>query len=297
MAYPLVYVMTLNWNRINDTLDCLESMCALDYPNKRLLLVDNGSRDGTVEAVTRRFPEVEIIANKKNLGFSAGCNVGLEHALGQQAEYILLLNNDTLVDPSALNHLIELTGDDVGMIAPKIYYFEDPARIWSIGGRRHWLTIEKIGDVRGQLDRGQGSEILERDYLAGCAILLSRRFLEDAGLFDERFFMYYEDSDLSLRARDAGYRLLLSPEAHVWHKVAMSSGGSDSPDERYWMARSSVIFYRKHVHGLRWLAVFPYRFASALRTLLRLSKNKRFDSAKAYLKGIRDGITDNGDLN
>jgi hypothetical protein len=182
--------------------------------------------------------------------------------------------------------------EDVGMVAPKIFYAEDPNRIWSIGGRRHWLTTEKVGDVRGQKDRGQGTRILERDYLAGCALLFSRRFLEDTGLFDERFFMYYEDSDLSLRARDAGYRLLLSPDAHVWHKVAMSSGGSDSPNERYWMARSSVLFYRKHVHGIRWFIVFPYRLASAIKTLIRLEVKGKHSSASAYVGGLRDGLSD-----
>lgn len=291
MNDPLVFVITLSWNRRDDTLECLESMQDLDYRNKRLLLVDNGSEDGTVEIVKESFPEVEIIANEKNLGFSAGNNVGLTYALDQGADYILLLNNDTNIKSNALHELLSSMRDDVGMVAPKIFYAEDPNRIWSIGGRRHWLTTEKVGDVRGQMDRGQGTRNLERDYLAGCAVLLARRFLEDAGLFDERFFMYYEDSDLSLRARGAGYRLLLSPDSHVWHKVAMSSGGRDSPNERYWMARSSVLFYRKHVHGIRWFIVFPYRVASAIKTLIRLEVNGKHSAASAYVGGLRDGLS------
>jgi len=292
MNDPLVFVITLSWNRRADTLECLESMQDLDYPNKRLLLVDNSSEDGTVEIVKESFPEVEIIVNEKNLGFGAGNNVGLTYALDQGADYILLLNNDTNIKSNALHELLSSMRDDVGMVAPKIFYSEDPNRIWSIGGRRHWLTTEKVGDVRGQIDRGQGIRNLERDYLAGCAVLLARRFLEDAGLFDERFFMYYEDSDLSLRARGAGYRLLLSPDSHVWHKVAMSSGGRDSPNERYWMARSSVLFYSKHVHGIRWFIVFPYRLASAIKTLIRLEVNGKHSAASAYVGGLRDGLSD-----
>jgi GT2 family glycosyltransferase len=116
--------------------------------------------------------------------------------------------------------------------------------------------------------------------------------LTEVGLFDERFFMYYEDFDLSLRAHQAGFKILLSPQAKVWHKVAVSSGGSDSPNERYWMARSSVLFFHKHVRGLRWLIVLPYRTGSAVKTVLRLMLRGRAESALAYLRGLRDGLAE-----
>jgi len=287
---PLVYALTLSWNGQNDTLACFESLQKLDYPNKRLLLVDNGSTDGTPEAVANQFPTVELIRNETNLGFAAGMNVGLRHALSQKADYIIMVNNDTIIDPAALQKMIPLFGDDVGMVAPKIYYAAEPDRIWSVGGLKNPLTLEMAGDARGDIDREQWAEVLERDYFNGCALLLSSPFLEEVGLFDERFFMYYEDSDLSIRARQAGYRLLLSPHSHVWHKVATTSGGSDSPNERYWMARSSIIFFRKHVHGWRWLIVVPYRTASAFRTISRLLWRRRFASVKAYIRGLRDGL-------
>lgn len=292
MSLPLIYSVTLNWNRQEDTFACLASMTELNYPNKRLLLVDNGSVDGTPQAVAQRFPEVEIIINEKNLGFAAGCNVGLRYALGQGADHVLLLNNDALIDPSALDHLIAPVGPRVGMVAPKIYYAADPNRIWSVGGMRHPLTLEKTGDARGEIDNDQWDKVLERDYFVGCALLLSRQLLTEVGLFDERFFMYYEDSDLSLRAHQAGFKLLLSPQARVWHKVAVSSGGSDSPNERYWMARSSVLFFHKHVRGFRWLIVLPYRTGSAIKTTLRLVQEGKYQSARAYLRGLRDGLVE-----
>jgi hypothetical protein len=152
--------------------------------------------------------------------------------------------------------------------------------------------MEKIGDARGQIDEKQWDTVLERDYLVACALLLSRCLLTQVGLFDERFFMYYEDSDLSLRACQAGFRLLLAPQAHVWHKVAVSSGGSDSPNERYWMARSSILFFGKHVRGWRWLIVLPYRAGSAIKTLLRLTLRHRPEAARAYGRGLRDGVAD-----
>jgi GT2 family glycosyltransferase len=289
-SYPLVYVVVLTWNQREVTLECLESLTRVTYPNFRVVVVDNGSTDGTTESIESRFSDVEIIVSEHNLGFAAGCNVGLRYALERGADYVFLLNNDTVVDPAVVSHLVALAGPNVGMVAPKIYYAAVPTRIWSVGGMCHSLTLEQTRNGRGQMDEGQWDEVLERGYFVGCALLLSRRLLTQIGLFDERFFMYYEDSDLSLRARQAGFKLLLSPQARVWHKVAVSSDGSDSPNERYWMARSSVLFFHKHVHGFRWLIVLPYRIGSAIKTVLRLIWHGRGRSAQAYLHGLRDGF-------
>lgn len=289
---PLVYALTLNWNRCEDTIACLTSMSQLQYQNLRQVLIDNGSTDGTPTTVATLFPEVEMIINKENLGFAAGCNVGLQYALSQNADYILLLNNDIELDPMALRHLLDQARPDVGMVAPKIYYHADPKRIWSVGGQRHPLTIEKINDACGQYDTGQWNSVLERDYLVGCALLFSRQFLVEVGLFDERFFMYYEDSDLSIRARKAGFKLILAPRAHIWHKIAVSSGGSYSPNERYWMARSSILFFHKHASRWQKFIVIPFRIGSGLKTILKLLWYRRSMSAKAYLRGLYDGIAE-----
>ncbi len=288
--FPPVYAVILNWNRREDTLASLASLAKLDYPDLRRLLVDNGSSDGTPEAVRQQFPDVEVIINERNMGFAAGCNIGIRRALERGADCIFLLNNDTLVDPAALKHLVALVGPDVGIVSPKVYFAADPCRIWTVGGMRHPLTIEKMDNGHGQMDVGQWNDVLERDYVVGCALLLSRPLLTEVGLFDERFFMYYEDSDLSIRARQAGFKLLLSPKARIWHKVATSSGGSDSPNERYWMARSSVLFFRKHVRGWRWLIVAPYRLGSAVKTTIRLLRRRRWESVSAYWRGLHDGL-------
>lgn len=286
---PLIYAITLNWNQREETLNCVRSLGDLNYANLRILLVDNASADGTVDAVSKCFPQVKVLINGKNLGFGAGFNVGIRYALDQGAEYVLIINNDARLAPDALARMLALSQPDVGIIAPKIYYASDPQRIWSLGGMRHPLTYEMISDARGQYDRGQWQLVLERDYFVGCILLFSAKMLEDIGLFDEDFFLYYEDSDLSLRARQAGYRLLLCPVAYGWHKVALSSGGSDSPNERYWMARSSVNFFYKHTHGWQWFVVLPYRFASAVKTVLRLTIQGKQNAAKSYLRGLKHG--------
>jgi hypothetical protein len=287
---PLVCAVVLNWNGRDDTVACLHSLSHLDYPALHIILVDNGSTDGTLKAVEERFPDVTTIANRENMGFAAGCNVGIRYSLSKGADYVFLVNNDTFFDPLALHYLVSVASPKVGMLAPKIYYANSPNRIWSIGGRRHPLTMEKVGDARGVVDDGRWNSPLERDYLTGCALLVSRQLFQEVGLFDERFFMYYEDSDFSLRARSAGFDLLLVPLAKVWHKVSSSSGGRDSPNERYWMAYSSVLFYYKHVKGAQWLIVFPYRLGSLLKTFVKLVLSNRKKSAIMYLKGLRDGF-------
>ncbi len=289
-SYPLVYVVVLTWNQRETTLECLESLTQMVYPRFRIVVVDNGSTDGTTEAIQSRFPGVEVIINERNLGYPGGCNVGLRYALSQGAEYIFAINNDVSVDPLILNELVCEAAPDVGILAPKIYFASDPQKIWSVGGCRDRLTFEMKCRGDGERDQGQWSEVIERDYLIGCAHLFSAPVLRDIGLLDAGYFLYYDDLDICIRARQAGYRLLMVPQARMWHKIADSSGGVGTPRERYYMARSNVRFLRKHVRSWQYLFVIPYRTGSIIKTLLRLIWHKRLDSARAYLRGLRDGL-------
>ena len=290
--FPSVDVITLTWNQRQDTLDCLASLGRLTYPNYRIIVVDNGSTDGTAEAVRANYPDVELIVNPRNLGFQGGFNAGLRRALETGADFAFVMNNDTTVQPDILDELIKYAyPTDVGMLSPKIYYFAEPDRIWTVGGDRHPITFEMINKGENQLDRGQWDQVIERDYLIGCAMLIKRSLLEKIGLFDTGYHpIYYEDADLSMRARQAGYRLLMVPTAKMWHKVSRSGGGFDSPRQRYLMARHSVRFFRTYVHGWRRLVVVAYRFGSAIKTTLRLAWRRRFRSIGAYWRGLRDGF-------
>ncbi len=289
---PLVYVVTLTWNQKADTLKCLESLSGMTYPRYRILVVDNGSSDGTLSATAQEFPEAETIANAENLGFGGGFNVGICSALERGAAFVLIINNDTHVAPDMLDALmVHSQRENVGMLAPKIYYADEPTRIWSVGGNCHPWTYEMTDKGDDEVDRGQWEEVLERDYLVGCAILMRRSMLETVGMFDEDFYpIYYEDVDLCLRTRRAGYKLLLVPAAKMWHEVSASAGGSDSPRERYLMARHSIRFFRKYVRGWRWLVVAPYRAGSAVKTVARLLWRRRYNAATSYLRGLYDGL-------
>ena len=291
-AMRLVYVVTLTWNQKEDTLECLKSLSRMTYPNFRLVVVDNGSSDGTEQAVAERFPSAEILVNDYNLGSPGGFNVGMQHALDQGADYVLIMNNDTVVAPDMLDQLMARAGPpDVGMLAPKIYYFDPPDLIWSVGGDVHPWLLQPTSSGHRLEDRGQWEEVIERGFFVSCALLISRRMLLDVGMFDMLYYpIYGEDLDLCLRARQAGYRLLLVPQAHMWHKVSASAGGTDSPRQCYLLARSSVRYMRKHATGAVWLSMILWRIGSAAKTLSRLLVRRRFESMAAYLRGLRDGI-------
>ena len=295
---PSIYAVVLTWNQCQDTLDCLASLSQMTYPNCHIVLVDNGSTDDTAAVVSAQYPEVTVLVNPRNLGFTGGTNVGMRYALSEGADYVFLINNDTYVEPNILDELIVYAAmPGVGIVGPKIYCADDPQRIWTVGTGRHPWTLEMVDKGIGQLDTGQWEEVLEQDYIVGCAQLFPRSVLEEVGLLDEVFFLYYDDLDLSIRVQQAGYRTLMVPQARMWHKGAASaSGDSDSPRIRYYRARSSVWFFRKHVRGLRWLAVIPYRMGSALKTVLRLGRRGRWDGIKAYFQGLRDGFALTGEL-
>jgi GT2 family glycosyltransferase len=283
----LVYIITLNWNRAEDTLRLLASCAQLTYPNCRVLIVDNGSKPDCLAQIKAKAGQAEWVCNARNLGFSAGVNTGLRYALAHAADGVLLLNNDTTVAPDLLERLIESSGDpETGAGAPLIYYAHDRTRLWSAGSYFRSLTRDAQ-----RLDLPPAPTPYRVDYATACGLLIKRTCLERVGLFDERFFMYYEDLDFCRRLAAAGYHLVVDPRARLWHTVAATIGGRDSPDERYHMALAGVRFYRKYIHGWRWGIVAPYRLISALKTTGRLWRTGHSASIRPYWRGLRVGLT------
>jgi GT2 family glycosyltransferase len=239
---PLVYVIVLNWNGRQDTAACLESCLQLSYPRVRLLVVDNGSVDGSEEALRERFPDVPLLQTGKNLGFAGGNNVGIRYALEHGAEFVLLLNNDTVVDPRFVDALVAAAADPaVGMLIPKIYYFEPPDVLWYAGAyMNEWLGWgNHLG--AGKRDVGQFDAISETNRPTGCALMVRRAVCETVGLLAEEYFCYCEDLDWGLRARNAGFKLLYVPTSKVWHKISRSTGGSRSGVSLYYYVRNLLL--------------------------------------------------------
>ncbi len=248
-SHPKTAIIIVNWNRKDDTLECLASLQRILYPNSRIILVDNGSTDGSADAVAERFPDVHLIRSQTNLRFAGGNNLGLREVLRADDDYALLLNNDTIVAPDFLDRLVEAAEEDehIGMAGPKILYYDRREVIWFAGGviRPAWGYVRHFG-LRC-VDDGRFDRRREVSFLTGCCLLIRRRVLEDIGLLDEGFYLYSEDADYCLRARKAGYRLIYQPEARVYHKVSRSAGGAYSPAK--WLRRYQSLLRLVLKHG------------------------------------------------
>lgn len=271
-----VSIIILNWNGRDDTLACLDSLAALTYPNFQAIVVDNGSTDGSVNLIKRKFPDIPLIETGTNLGFAEGNNVGIRAALETGANYILLLNNDTIVAPDLLEAFAEAAAHhpDGGMFAAKIYYHAEPTRLWYAGGK--WLQDKQcfVHVGIGEIDDGKKYEaVAETDYASGCALFVSAEVINTLGVMDPKFFLTYEETDWCYRARAAGYRILFVPSAKVWHKVSASFGGVNSPLQLYFYSRNILLWAERHLPRS---AYWPL-FRETCRDALRFSAGTRQD--------------------
>jgi len=233
---------------------------------------------------------VAVLENKKNLGFAEGNNVGFRFGLKKGADYVLLLNNDTIVDKNFLAELLKQGKDKkVGILGPKIYFApgyefhkeryrksERGKVLWYAGGQMDWPNV--LASHRGvdEVDRGQYDKVSDTDFVSGCCMLVKRQVLEKVGLFDPRYFLYYEDNDLCQRAKRAGFKLLFVPAAHIWHLNAGTAGGSGSSLQEYYISRNRLLF------GLRFA---PLRAKAAL---VRQSLKLLFFGKPWERKGVID---------
>jgi GT2 family glycosyltransferase len=243
-----VYIILLNWHGWQDTIVCLDSLASLDYPNYRVLVVDNGSTDDSVTRIRAAHPEVSIMETGRNLGFSGGCNVGMRHALEEGADYIWLLNNDTTVDPHALASMVAVAEADpgVGAVGSIFYYLDNPKDIQAWGGGRVCFWS---GRTRHHLGPVPSARL---HYLTAASILLRRRALEAVGLLDENtFFMYWEDTDFSFRLRKAGWRLAVADQSIVLHREHAATG-KGGPLLDYYFNESAVRFFWRYSPIAAW---------------------------------------------
>jgi len=248
MKVPFVYVVILGWNCKEDTAECVASALDMDYPAFRTLVVDNGSTAGAPEYLKERFHTLEMIENEENLGMARAFNIAIKYALRREADYILLLNNDTILDVSLLKELVKVAEAEpqAGVLMPKIYYHGESSRLWSAGARRRFFPP---GIVFIGLNRDDGPSYARQrriDYAPACALLIGREVFQEVGLFDPGYFFYYEDWDFSERVRRAGYTILYVPQAKMWHKVSLGTLKKPQP-AKWWriLGRSSVRFHLK----------------------------------------------------
>lgn len=294
---PHLWVVILSWNGKEDTLACLGSLARGVEPSTNVLLVDNGSTDGTSEAVRKEFPWVTVLETGENLGFTGGNNVGIRYALENGADYVLLLNNDTIVDPLFLREMLSVasSSDRIGFVSPKIYFLDPPDLLWFAGAR--FSTRTGYGRVTGyrERDRGQYDEIREIDRPCGCAMLVPRALCEKAGLMDDGIFLYVDEVEWMLRAREYGFRAFYAPNAKVWHKVSASMGRENQPDAIYYGIRNTLYALNLHarylfapINWLRNLTILVIFFVSVVRSCPSRLEGARaiFSGAADYLRGV-----------
>lgn len=286
-----VCVVILNWNGRDLTLRCLEDLQKSSYPAVECVIVDNGSTDGSPDAIAGAHPDVTMIRNPTNLGWAGGSNQGIAWGLAHGADYLLMLNNDAWGEPPMISNLVGAATklQNKAVAIPKIYLGSDPTRFWFAVGRVNFWTGLFSNPAYNQVDHSQFDSIPEAEYASGCCMLIPREIVERVGGFDHSFFSYVEDVEWSIRCRRAGFRLVLCPDAKVWHDVSVT-GKKRPAMMRYYLTRNHLWTLRRHAGFLQFacaLALLPLR---SLVRLFRLAAAGDAKSIAAEFRGLKDGL-------
>jgi len=287
---PRVAIVVLSWNGRDDTLGCLRSLRTVEYEPLDLVVVDNGSTDGTEAAVRTEFPEVELVRCDENLGFAEGNDVGIRRALERGADHVLVLNNDVEVEPGFVTALVEQAAQqpDAGALCAKILFFEPRDRIWFAGARFDARRGRGRHVRYREVDDPAESEVTETDRACGAAMLISSSVIERVGDFDRELFAYAEDTDWSLRARASGLRHYVVPRSRVYHKVSATSGGENMPTPLYYGTRNTLVVCERWA-PLGRLGTWRRRaLVVAANAAQALTSPRRADSLRAVRDGWRD---------
>jgi len=251
-----VFVIIVNWNGWKDTLICLESLVKIRKKDIQLetVVVDNGSTNESVEVIRKKFPGVTLLETGKNLGFTGGNNVGMQYAINHGADFIWLLNNDTIVHRDVLSFLKAFDDPKVGIIGSKIYFapgrefhhdrYAEKERgkvIWYAGGLVDWDNVYASHRGVDEIDHGQYDKMELTQFVTGCSMMIRRDVLDRIGLLDDKYYLYLEDLDYCLRAKKAGFKLMYVPSSVLWHVNAGSSARPGNPLHEYYFTRNRLL--------------------------------------------------------
>lgn len=327
-----VSIIILNWNGWKDTIECLESLYKIKYPNYNVIVVDNGSNDdsikkikeyskGEIEVKSKFFKhefnnkpikiieydrqelffnkvrrknikegssnkQMILIKNEKNYGFAEGNNIGIKYALKTlDPDYLLLLNNDTIVDKYFLNELVKVAESDreIGIVGPKIYYYDHPDIIQHAGGMINMWKGKRY--VRGyrESDSNQYDQIENVDFITGATLLIKSKVIKKIGVLDIDYFTYTEDVDLCYRASESSYKILYVPKSKIWHKVSKSTGNEMSPTSMFLMVRNTIIFMKKNAKIYQCYTYIVFSIYYFLRRYIMVDRIRK----KSMMKGVK----------
>ncbi|MBI3300949.1 MAG: glycosyltransferase family 2 protein [Deltaproteobacteria bacterium] len=293
-SLPRVAILILNWNDKRNTLETLESVRGLRYTNFTVFLVDNGSTDGSVEAITKEFPEVHLLASPENLGAAGGRNLGLETILHYaDVDYVMFLDNDVILEPPLLAKLVEAAEREatLGIVGPIVYYHSDPKRIWSAGSDfifREVITRLRLNNHLMAQEPREGIEYV--GSLSTCCMLVKRRVFETVGCFNPQYFMVCSDSEFCYRAAKRGFARAVVTHAKLWHKVSASTGGGYTPPRTYYRGRSSILFLKEHGRPWNWITTLTFVALSLPVAYLRERRRGNQQAVAMKLRGYLDGL-------
>ncbi len=298
MNLPVVHIVILNWNGLDNTLECLASIRELTYPNLRIQVVDNASKNNEAAIIEKKFPEINVLKQKENLGFCGGCNVGMNYALSEGADFVMLLNNDTLLSPNLIETLVEAYGtlENPGAVSPIIFKYPETEKIWFSIAR--WEAKWKTGEARFRLALDENYDSLknkkpyETEFACGCCLFVSAEVINQIGLFDERYFAFFDEAEWCVRMSRQGYTSYIIPSAFMYHKVG---GSTPSLVSTYLLNRNRLLWAAENLSFGQKIKSYPVMAKEFVWHLLNsrnfISKSKRYvdkDCSRAFLQGYKD---------
>lgn len=270
---PLVYIILVNYNGAKDTIECVKSLEQITYNNYRVLIIDNNSTDDSVKILKKNINSKHIIIeSKENNGFSAGNNIGIKIALEDKADYVLLLNNDTVVDKRFLEPLIESFNSNVGITIGKIYYTKEKNKIWYDGGNINFKTAKIRHFNYDKYDTKMYADEMEITFATGCCMLISSEVIKKVGMLSEDYFLYYEDTDYCCKVIKNNYKIIYNPNSIIYHSVS-SSTNKISNLLQYYMIRNKLIFIKKNISNRNKLIALLYFFIELIYKIINQNIN------------------------
>jgi len=304
MNYPKVSIIILNWNGLEDTIECLESLRKITYPNYEVIVVDNGSEGNDAQVLEEKFGDyIHLIKNDKNYGFAEGANIGMRYALNNSApDYVLLLNNDTVVDPEFLTEMVKVAETDpaIGVAGARIYSYDHPDEtqhfvkgkidLWR-GQAIPLLSIVAEKIKKRESNKEQLDQVREVDWVTGCCFLIKEQVLRNIGSLDESYFCYWEETDYCARASKAGYKIVYIPKVKVGHKLGRSTRKMPA-FTCYHVVRNRFYFMKKHATKGQYciFLIYFFGFYFWLATGYYLILRHNFRLLISFYRGVRDGL-------
>lgn len=294
-----IYSIILNWNNYRDTSDCIRSILASSLLPDKIIIIDNDSRDGSLAKLKNsyvKYPNIQFIRNPRNVGFAAGINIGIRMALKDQAEFVFLLNNDAVVERDCIHELKYeiLKNPRNGIAGPRIFYFNEPNRIWHGGGQFNSALTGVVIKEKNKEEKNTGTAVGDITFLTACAMLIRTIVFEQIGLFDEEYFFYDEDLDFCIRAQRSKFKLNYIPSAKAWHKIGPINQNRTSPFVLFHIARSKIMFLRKNFKFL--YCLYGYLIQFLLYTPFRIYQieggNGSWRSIFSWFYGTWMGISE-----